>query len=354
MNIYPCSQVTCVYGGRYCKTKAQEEELCRKHGGHLAYRIFNNESMNSRCNDFILDNNTKLSLFGGMFLHIEYISAHIEETRYGCKAKLNILKRDYYQLWNFGINNSALCALKKRTLCYKVLTLTSHNIYSLRTLTHDKVYNKPYPFWSVVRQLTFKCRSWTPNYIDMTLCEKSGLHDEIFTNCSSLYMACSDGTCVHDSLVCDGHPHCMHGEDEADCQHICSDHSDHSSCMYHCHHRDLCSCSSDYFQCLSGGCVLLQKLCDKTPHCADASDEPPTCVYMRPEQLGNSSLTLYVNSYINKLIQETMDIQQECSYHNEPLLNSVEYVMHGHQPNCSPSSHSEMKFPCSVCDIRAI
>ena len=105
-----------------------------------------------------------------------------------------------------------------------------------------------------------------------------------------------------------GLQYCLDGEDEADCQHICSDHE--HSCMSRCHHRDLCTCSEEYFQCLSGGCVPLQTLCDKTVHCIDASDEPATCVYLRPENLGPSSLLLGINNYINKLIQQTRSTQR--------------------------------------------
>ena len=172
-----------------------------------------------------------------------------------------------------------------------------------------------------------------------TLCENSRTHTVMITNCSDLFMSCHDGTCVHDSLVCDGQPHCQHGEDEDDCQHICSDHE--HSCMSRCHHRELCSCSPEYFQCLSGGCVPLAKLCDKTAHCVDASDEPPTCVYLRPEQIAHHSLTLSINNYINKLIEQHLVIQQGCLHSsNESLLaiHNVAYKMHFYQHRCSPST----------------
>ena len=189
---------------------------------------------------------------------------------------------------------------------------------------------------------------------DMSLCEKSVAHAAVLTNCSEYYMSCHEGTCIHDSLVCDGHSHCPHGEDEAECQHICSDHS--GNCMSHCHHRDLCFCALEYFQCLSGGCVPLQKLCDQTDHCIDASDEPPTCVYLRPEQLSHHSLSLDINSYINTLIQQNMIAQHRCfqSTNNRPLLHvqNVEYKMHSKQQTCSPSSPpSDVRFMCGIFSI---
>ena len=167
-------------------------------------------------------------------------------------------------------------------------------------------------------------------------------------------MSCNEGTCIHDSLVCDGYQHCPHGEDEAECEHICSDHSD--NCMSHCHHRDLCFCSLEYFQCLSGGCVPLQKLCDQTVHCIDKSDEPPTCVYLRPEQLGDRSLSLDINTYINTLIQRNMIIQDRClqSTSNKSLLHvqNIGYKMHSKQQRCSPSSLSpDIRFTCGIFSV---
>ena len=148
--------------------------------------------------------------------------------------------------------------------------------------------------------------------------------------------------------MCDGQPHCEHGEDEADCQHICS--GQRNSCLSHCHHTDLCSCSPGYFQCLSGGCIPLQKLCDKTVHCLDASDEPPTCVYLRPEQLGHSSLSLDINNYINKLIQQNEVIKQRCLQSHDAFLlpmHNVEYKMH--QQKCFFSSYStDIKYICHM------
>ena len=184
--------------------------------------------------------------------------------------------------------------------------------------------------WSVTYQITFQVETKlyhhryfstfyhkAKNCINYTLCEKSLGQNTILTNCSTFYMSCNDGT---SHLCVMGHSHCPHGEDEADCQHICSDHS--HKCMSHCHHRDLCSCSPEYFQCLSGGCVPLQKLCDKTVHCIDASDEPPTCVYLRPEQLSSHSLSVGINNYINTLIQQNMIIQHQCLQSNYGSLGS--------------------------------
>ena len=172
----------------------------------------------------------------------------------------------------------------------------------------------------------------------------------LLTNCSELYMTCNDGTCMHNSFVCDGTPHCLLGEDDAHCEHICSDNM--ATCRSHCHHKDLCSCSPDYFQYSSGGCVPLPKLCDKTVHCINASDEPPTCVYLRPEELSSSSISLDINNYIYDLIKNNAHIQQKCFQEDVHPVYYVDYDMDARQPacvsTCVSTSHSRIRFLCSI------
>ena len=109
-----------------------------------------------------------------------------------------------------------------------------------------------------------------------------------------------------------------------------------------------CFCSPEYFQCLSGGCVPLQKLCDKIVHCTDASDEPPTCVYLRPEQLGSPSLLLDINNYINNLIKRNALTQQKCFQDDVHPVNYADYKICANQLSCISSSRShDIKFLCS-------
>ena len=319
-----------------CMNNRNAHEQCSRHCGQLAHHLLNNVTISTPGKK--LDKNTKLSLFWNMFYHVEDISPLIGDI---FKERRNLGQK--YQM-NFAVNGSDLCvALNKEGECkegYIVLSVGYH-----KSIFKDDIESEHY-LWSVIYQPNVKISA----YKDMSLCEKSVVHVPVLTNCSEFYMSCHEGTCIHDSLVCDGHPHCPCGEDEADCEHICSDHS--HNCMSHCHHADLCFCSLEYFQCLSGGCVPLQKLCDQTNHCIDASDEPPACVYMRPEQLGNHPMSLGINSYINTLIQQNIITQHRClqSSHDRSLLHgqNVEYKMHSKQ-TCSPSSLSpDIKFMCDI------
>ena len=346
-----------------CMNDRDAHEQCVRHGGRLAYHLLNNTYMRTGGGNLILGENTKLSLFWGMFHHAEDISrstAKINqpEIRNIFEFKMAALVKMYWKY--FAVNCSALCEyLQWCNDCtggHIVLSVGYHTAvfaehFNTRTFKYD-LESDNY-LWSVIYQPTFEITE----YKHMSLCEKSVAHAAILTNCSEYYMSCNEGTCIHDSLVCDGYQHCPHGEDEADCQHICSDHS--HNCMSHCHHKDLCSCSPGYFQCMSGGCVPLQKLCDQTVHCTDASDEPPTCVYLRPEQLGGHSLSLDINNYINTLIQQNMVIQHRClqSSNNRSLLHvqNVSYKMHFKQQGCSPSSLSpDVQFMCGIFYIPEI
>ena len=282
INIYPCKN---------CQTNTEAREQCGDHGGYLAHRNLNKVTVTTPGN--ILASKTELSSFWSMLHHAEDISAPMSSP--------DLVVHD--KRMNLAVNGSGLCGDNSgrfRDLCESlrlsnscddsniVLSVTNkfhESHYMTITDADDRKFDLYYSFllydanllWSVISQPSFQVEEDK----HFALCEKPFISKKIISNCSDFYVTCDDGTCVHDSLVCDGQPHCLHAEDEADCQHICSDHKD--NCLSHCHRRDLCSCSAGYFQCLSGGCVPLQKLCDKTVHCADASDEPPTCVYQRPE-----------------------------------------------------------------------
>ena len=335
-----------------CMNNYKAHERCAMHGGQLAYHLLNNVTFSTQSNK--LDKNTKLSLFWDMFYHVEDISTSIRNTFFRFNIQIGTLKK---YLLHFAVNGSALCVALSSE-CKEgdvVLSVGHHNLIHkfhsdqlgviYQQVQSQTDYTQKKYLWSFIYQPTFAIHYQK----DLTLCEKSVVHAAVLTNCSEFYMSCHEGTCIHDSLVCDGHSHCPHGEDEADCQHICSDHS--HNCTSHCHHRDLCFCSLEYFQCLSGGCVPLQKLCDQTLHCVDASDEPPTCVYLRPEQLRNHLLSLNINNYINTLKQQNIIIQDRClqSSKDKSLLHGqhVKYKMQSKQQRCSPSSLSpDIKFTC--------
>ena len=92
---------------------------------------------------------------------------------------------------------------------------------------------------------------------------------------------------------------------------------------------------------------LYRNYVTKSSHCIDGSDEPETCVYLRPEQLGRPSVSLAVNNYINNLIQNNTAPQHKCSY-STVTLNKVNYEISAKEPTCEPpSGSSDIRFYCN-------
>ena len=314
----------------HCINNTVAQSQCLKYRSKLAHQILHD--VTTIAPGYTLHNNTELSFFWSMFHHVRDLDP-LPESKHSMRVK-DITRK-------IAMNITALCSSQDlHDLCKDnniALSVTSRYRYFIA----DRYLRHSGP-WSLIFQPSFQ----KTKYRHYALCEKPVIHVEKPTNCSHLYLTCSDGTCVHDSLVCDGQPHCPFAEDETDCQHICSDHT--INCKSNCRHRDLCSCSPEYFQCLSGGCVPLKKLCDKTVHCGDASDEPPTCVYIKPEQFGHSSVSLDVNHHVNNLIKVNKYMQQKCFQTEVVSVNNVDYKMSAHQPICSPSSHThDIKVLCT-------
>ena len=202
-----------------------------------------------------------------MFYHVEDISPLLRETFKTSNFVFSIRLSK-----QFAVNGSNLCvAFNISNQCtasdivlsvdytYNLLAIglpNSENMNNVLEYTNEEYDIDDYAYIEPLGSFIYQPNFEVSKYKDLSLCEKSVVHTSIITNCSESYLSCREGTCIHDSLVCDGRLHCPHGEDEADCQHICSDHS--HKCITHCHHRDLCFCSPGYFQSLSGGCVPLQ------------------------------------------------------------------------------------------------
>ena len=260
-------------------------EICAQNGSHLAYNVFQNVSLTN-----IADSTTVYTTPQNSSLNKLWTSFLQKQTKPDPE-------QEQTQVILIKINDSVLnqAASFIYVHCYRGSAEITfyHHVWSFLALPLIKsVYPKD------------------PRKGRFALCEKPVLNDPVSSNCSDYYFTCADGTCIHDSFRCDGINHCKYGEDEARCSHICS--SPNINCITDCHIENFCTCALGYFQCLSGGCVPLQKICDVTVHCGDASDEPVTCTYIEAQEMEVESRKLPANQHINKLINQITDSRHKC------------------------------------------
>ena len=186
------------------------------------------------------------------------------------------------------IKQTVIIRINATSLCERIYNASNCHLKATMLRSTQPFNDTDDFFWSLIGQpeLNPNTELTIPDFI---LCESQSFNARFASKCSQEYMTCLDGTCIHDALVCDGIEHCLHGEDEDNCHHACDDPN--INCLTECHYENLCRCSDDFFQCFSGGCIPLQKLCDMTVHCADSSDEPNTCDYIqREESMENYSI----------------------------------------------------------------
>ena len=96
--------------------------------------------------------------------------------------------------------------------------------------------------------------------------------------CRRNQIQCTNGECIADKYVCDGKTHCLDNTDEINClrTNICTSFTMKLTvvyCLTSCKASNHCECSKSYFQCVSGGCIPVNKLCDRIVDCQDSSDE---------------------------------------------------------------------------------
>ena len=238
-------------------------DLCEEHSGRVARELCKNIALtnttatDSNHSQFSIQIDSDLLIFWKVFSNKQRIGENQDKGK-GLKT---LSKRLF-------INSSVLPTsdLKLKWSAY----FRYRYIYGLHSAT----------LWSV-RETSLELA--IDEHIDQkaqyVMCERDleEASNDSRTLCSDEYRTCDDGTCVHDALWCDGVRHCEEGEDEEACHFVCS--STGIDCITECHIDKHCKCTDTYFQCLSGGCVPRQKVCDMTPHCADASDEPMTCIF---------------------------------------------------------------------------
>ena len=162
-------------------------------------------------------------------------------------------------------------------------------------------------------------------------------------SCQSNQIQCDDGSCIsHDSL-CNVNHQC----------HITGLIVNNSSLCYPFCMPGNCLCPSNYFHCMSGGCILMAFVCDGRMHCQDASDE--ICeVKTKERKITNAEVAALVgeryfclgylcstgecihSKYVNNLLPDC----EGSSAADEDMFLRLRYD--GERFECKESTH----FPC--------
>ena len=232
------------------------------------------------------------------------------------------------------VNTSKLCLARNQSATCNIRIVTKY--YTLANIFLNRIAYRPtntdfFTRFAMCEQIPKQLHYWSNLTYNTEF-------DTLF--CSPPYLRCSDGTCLHDSLLCDGEKHCIEGEDENNCHNICtliteSDAPTPQYCLEQCHFADFCRCSHRYFQCLSGGCKPLSVVCDGVAQCEDSSDEPATCVYVTSSYIRDKSFPSRIQDYVYSQIQYHLKTKVKCmiedvnstssAYHFPSFLNF--YVM---------------------------
>ena len=150
--------------------------------------------------------------------------------------------------------------------------------------------------------------------------------------------SCDDGSFIQVTYRCDSEQDCGGKEDERNCSHICSMHTD---CNINCVSPE-CTCAQLYHQCTLGGCVHQTFVCDGVVHCpADDSDEV-MCQYelnrnVQRKLFGNDDVSLcnsfsnesYPNNEICLLTRDQYGVTEHCS-NTEHLRFCVDFRCPNH------------------------
>ena len=160
------------------------------------------------------------------------------------------------------------------------------------------------------------------------------------------YYKCVDGSFVASAFVCDGVSDCAVSEDEQKCIDICSEESNSTEfCFRHCAFPS-CTCHIFYYQCESGGCIPLDKLCDGISDCVNSDDEQQ-CVLTNHSQVFSSSLE--VNSSVSALCtHDSLQCKSKSTCYPVSAICHYDLESSGSLAYCADGTHLGHEDACQV------
>ena len=93
--------------------------------------------------------------------------------------------------------------------------------------------------------------------------------DNGLSDCFPGHFECEDKVCILMEYKCDGITQCEDESDEVECGPVCN--LPDNECL-RCN-RTTCKCTDLFYQCETGGCIPISKLCNQVLDCRDGSDE---------------------------------------------------------------------------------
>ena len=144
-------------------------------------------------------------------------------------------------------------------------------------------------------------------------CQVPGRGCEACTNTEKFFNCSRSGVCIHRDLLCDGHQHCRHGEDEQ---------LDHCYDTYR--ERDVIK-EYGTLRCphiMYPGIETVAVVCDGVPECVDSEDEPDIC--------RNSNVSVYVigSLVVFIILWNVMErLVLDRRFHKECPVRSIEMRM---------------------------
>ena len=247
-----------------------------------------------------------------------YINTHIARCSYVVQHAGSHLRDAVdmsIQLHNNSIINAALqCSrhsIAFNHTCYVVVNQSELNSESRPTYAPHSVYMLFMSHAACVLPNTDQI----PCEVFMSLAESQPAVITGTDLCGQTQFQCHDNHCISDSLVLDGKPDCLDGSDEGDGILSCWDSDQLTNNCSKCQ-TPACWCSAQYFQCLSGGCLLWSKVCNGVDDCPRSTDEIECDYAVVPESVMqyftcDKSGTTIPQTLVADLIADCPDMEDE-------------------------------------------